>query len=104
MICRGLRPRPQQECVTAMLCLRLGASSAFSFTRPERVTVSVPLDSREMMFELLMLDIVGDMRRLDLGRTFDLVFVHDAIMYATTLRTCARPLPPLIGTAGREVQ
>lgn len=182
MICRGLRPRPQQECVTAMLCLRLGASSAFSFTRPERVTVSVPLDSREMMFELLMLDlpcqtvdrimpielrprlyeelaawwplfsppsaydeeaadllprlldavdtprtllelgsgggslashlkaaltltltdrspamlavsravnpecghIVGDMRRLDLGRTFDLVFVHDAIMYATT--------------------
>ena len=23
----------------------------------------------------------GDMRRLDLGRTFDLVFIHDAIMY-----------------------
>lgn len=28
--------------------------------------------------------IVGDMRSLDLGRTFDLVFIHDAIMYATT--------------------
>lgn len=27
--------------------------------------------------------IVGDMRSLDLGRQFDLVFVHDAIMYAT---------------------
>lgn len=28
--------------------------------------------------------IVGDMRRLRLGRTFDLVLVHDAVMYATT--------------------
>jgi SAM-dependent methyltransferase len=27
--------------------------------------------------------LVGDMRSLDLGRTFDLVLVHDAIMYAT---------------------
>ena len=26
----------------------------------------------------------GDMRTLDLGRTFDLVLIHDAIMYATT--------------------
>jgi SAM-dependent methyltransferase len=41
--------------------------------------------------------IVGDMRTLDLGRTFDLVFIHDAIMYATdesslraTLDTAAR--------------
>src|SRR5690606_36903831 len=40
---------------------------------------------------------VGDMRSLDLGRTFDLVFIHDAIMYATsaddaraTLATAAR--------------
>jgi SAM-dependent methyltransferase len=40
--------------------------------------------------------VVGDMRTLDLGRTFDLVFIHDAIMYATdqeavcaTLRTAA---------------
>lgn len=27
--------------------------------------------------------LLGDMRTLDLGRTFDLVLVHDAIMYAT---------------------
>ena len=26
----------------------------------------------------------GDMRKLDLGRTFDAVFIHDAIMYMTT--------------------
>ena len=41
--------------------------------------------------------VLGDMRTLDLGRTFDLVFVHDAIMYAideaqlkATLATAAR--------------
>jgi SAM-dependent methyltransferase len=41
--------------------------------------------------------VLGDMRTLDLGRTFDLVFIHDAIMYATdeaaltaTLATAAR--------------
>ena len=41
--------------------------------------------------------VVGDMRTLDLGSTFDLVFIHDAIMYATsedsvraTLATAAR--------------
>jgi hypothetical protein len=41
--------------------------------------------------------IVGDMRTLDLGRQFDLVFIHDSIMYATdrasvraTLATAAR--------------
>lgn len=28
--------------------------------------------------------VVGDMRTLRLGRTFDLVLVHDAVMYATT--------------------
>lgn len=27
--------------------------------------------------------VLGDMRTLDLGRTFDLVFIHDAIMYLT---------------------
>ena len=26
----------------------------------------------------------GDMRTLDLGRTFDLVLIHDAVMYMTT--------------------
>lgn len=30
--------------------------------------------------------IVGDMRRMRLGRTFDVVFVHDAISYATSER------------------
>lgn len=41
--------------------------------------------------------IQGDMRTLDLGRTFDLVFIHDAIMYMTdadamraTMRTASR--------------
>src|SRR5262249_41183123 len=41
--------------------------------------------------------VIGDMRTLDLGRRFDLVFIHDAIMYATdetsvraTLATAAR--------------
>jgi SAM-dependent methyltransferase len=45
--------------------------------------------------------VVGDMRTLDLGRTFDLVFIHDAIMYATdeasvhaTLATAARHCRP----------
>lgn len=34
--------------------------------------------------------IVRDMRSLDLGRQFDLVFIHDSIMYATTGRRFAR--------------
>ena len=45
--------------------------------------------------------VVGDMRTLDLGRAFDLVFIHDAIMYATdeasvraTLATAARHCRP----------
>lgn len=44
---------------------------------------------------------LGDMRTLDLGRMFDLVFVHDAIMYAAdeasvraTLATAARHCRP----------
>ncbi|MEQ1508402.1 MAG: class I SAM-dependent methyltransferase, partial [Myxococcota bacterium] len=44
---------------------------------------------------------VGDMRTLDLGRTFDLVFVHDAVDYlrteadlAATARTARRHLRP----------
>ena len=28
--------------------------------------------------------LVGDMRTIDLGRTFDVVLIHDAIMYCTT--------------------
>lgn len=45
--------------------------------------------------------ILSDMRSLDLGRQFDLVFIHDAIMYATdrpsvcaTLATAARHCRP----------
>jgi hypothetical protein len=45
--------------------------------------------------------VIGDMRSLDLGRTFDLVFIHDAIMYAideaqvrATLATAARHCRP----------
>src|SRR5262249_47405911 len=45
--------------------------------------------------------VVGDMRTLDLGRIFDLVFIHDDIMYATdeasvraTLGTAARHCRP----------
>ena len=45
--------------------------------------------------------VVGDMRTIDLNRTFDLVFIHDAIMYATdeasvraTLSTAARHCRP----------
>ncbi|HEY7410211.1 MAG TPA: class I SAM-dependent methyltransferase [Vicinamibacteria bacterium] len=44
---------------------------------------------------------LGDMRTLDLGRTFDLVLVHDAVMYMTdeaslraALRTAARHCRP----------
>jgi SAM-dependent methyltransferase len=36
--------------------------------------------------------VLGDMRTVRLGRTFDVVFVHDAVMYLTTeddLRACA---------------
>ena len=45
--------------------------------------------------------VVGDMRTLDLARSFDIVFIHDAIMYATdeasvraTLATAARHCRP----------
>ena len=45
--------------------------------------------------------VLGDMRALNLSRTFDLIFIHDAIMYATdegslraTLGTAARHCRP----------
>lgn len=45
--------------------------------------------------------VTGDMRTLDLGRTFDVVLIHDAVMYATTpadaravLATAARHCRP----------
>lgn len=36
--------------------------------------------------------IEGDMRTLRLGRTFDIVFIHDAVMYMTTARDLARAI------------
>ena len=42
--------------------------------------------------------VVGDMRTLDLGRTFDVVLIHDAIMYATTRADAQAAL----GTAARH--
>ena len=42
--------------------------------------------------------VLGDMRTLDLGRTFDLVFIHDAIMYAVDEASVRAPL----GTAARH--
>ena len=38
--------------------------------------------------------VLGDMRTVRLGRAFDVVFVHDAVMYLETeadLRSCSRP-------------
>jgi SAM-dependent methyltransferase len=45
------------------------------------LSVQMLANSREVNRECE--HVVGDMRTLDLGRTFDLVFIHDAIMYAT---------------------
>ena len=42
--------------------------------------------------------VLGDMRSLDLGREFDLVFIHDAIMYATDPESVRATL----GTASRH--
>jgi hypothetical protein len=42
----------------------------------------------------------GDMRTLDLGETFDLVLVHDAIMYATDRRSLAA----VMATAHRHLR
>jgi SAM-dependent methyltransferase len=42
--------------------------------------------------------VVGDMTSLDLGRLFDVVLIHDAIMYATT----PEALQAALGTAARH--
>lgn len=77
-----------------------GGSLAFHFKRHLRLTLSdvspgMLQQSRAVNPECE--HVLGDMRTLDLGRTFDLVFIHDAIMYATdeasvkaTLDTAAR--------------
>jgi SAM-dependent methyltransferase len=81
-----------------------GGSLAFHLKAHVRMTLSdvspAMLDqSRQVNPECE--HVVGDMRTLDLGRTFDLVFIHDAIMYATdesslraTLDTAARHCRP----------
>jgi SAM-dependent methyltransferase len=77
-----------------------GGSLAFHFKGHLRVTLSDI--SPEMLDQSRAVNpecehVLGDMRTLDLGRTFDLVFIHDAIMYAVdeasvraTLATAAR--------------
>jgi SAM-dependent methyltransferase len=77
-----------------------GGSLAFHFKAHMQLTLSdvspAMLDqSRQVNPECE--HVVGDMRTLDLRRTFDVVFLHDAIMYATdpeavraTLATAAR--------------
>jgi SAM-dependent methyltransferase len=77
-----------------------GGSLAFHLKRQLRLTLSdispaMLHQSQEVNPECE--HVLGDMRTLDLGRTFDLVFIHDAIMYAidesslrATLETAAR--------------
>jgi hypothetical protein len=45
----------------------------------------------------------GDMRTVRLGRTFDAVFLHDAIDYMTMRPTCARRSPRRTSTVGLAV-
>ena len=77
-----------------------GGSLAFHLKAHLRMTLSDV--SPEMLDQSRRVNpecehVLGDMRTLDLGRTFDLVFIHDAIMYAideasvkATLATAAR--------------
>jgi SAM-dependent methyltransferase len=77
-----------------------GGSLAYHFKGALRLTLSDR--SPEMLAVSRAVNpecehVLGDMRSLDLGRTFDLVFIHDAIMYAVdaasvraTLATAAR--------------
>jgi SAM-dependent methyltransferase len=81
-----------------------GGSLAFHFKR--RLTLTLTDISPGMLDVSKHVNpecehIQGDMRSLDLGRQFDRVLVHDAIMYATdpdalraTLRTAARHCRP----------
>jgi SAM-dependent methyltransferase len=81
-----------------------GGSLAFHFKAHVQMTLSdispaMLEQSRQVNPECEHM--VGDMRTLDLGRTFDLVFIHDAVMYATdesalraTLDTAARHCRP----------
>ena len=48
--------------------------------------------------------LLGDMRALDLGRNFDLVLIHDAIMYATDPCRCRRHWRLRRATAAPEAE
>jgi len=81
-----------------------GGSLAFHLKSALRLTLT---DRSEAMLAVSRVvnpeceHVAGDMRTLDLGRTFDLVLIHDAVMYATTgadvraaLATAARHCRP----------
>lgn len=69
--------------------LELGAGAgSFAYHLKERLELTLTDRSPEMLEVSRTVNpecthLVGDMRTLDLARTFDLVLVHDAIMYAT---------------------
>jgi SAM-dependent methyltransferase len=81
-----------------------GGSLAYHFKRHVQLTLSdrsahMLAVSRQVNPECD--HVLGDMRTLDLGRLFDVVFIHDAIMYATdaesvraTLATASRHCRP----------
>jgi SAM-dependent methyltransferase len=81
-----------------------GGSLAYHFKNSLQMTLSDRSPQMLAVSRAINPDVehvVGDMRSLDLGRTFDLVFVHDAIMYAidaasvrATLATAARHCRP----------
>lgn len=70
--------------------LELGAGAghnAFFLKRRFQCTLSDPSPQMQALSRDLNPDcehVTGDMRSLRLGRTFDAVFVHDAVMYLTT--------------------
>src|SRR5690242_12917954 len=80
---RVVSPRPE-----TLLELGSGAGhNAFHLKRRFRCTLT---DLSEEMLALSRVlnaeceHVAGDMRTLDLGRTFDVVLVHDAVAYMTT--------------------
>src|SRR5690606_26365258 len=70
--------------------LELGAGAgnhAFHLKRRFTCTLSDPSDSMQGLSRELNPDcehVLGDMRSLRLGRTFDAILVHDAVMYMTS--------------------